>query len=118
MSLVRFKDTFFHVLNLCEIGCPGTPHSGTGLQGSPDPGPMVLMSERTVSLTLSVFSKSVCWEVGWPKVLYNLRRGFCTEGQRCLQQPRNLVGQGVVSEGARDLGETSWALWALREFCT
>lgn len=34
----------------------------------------VLMSERTISLTLLAFLMSVCWEAGWPKVLGNLRR--------------------------------------------
>lgn len=36
---------------------------------------VVLMSERTVSLILLVFLKSECWEVSWPKILYNLRSG-------------------------------------------
>lgn len=37
--------------------------------------------------------------MGWPKVLYNLRRGFCKGGQRSLQLAQEPVGQGVFLKG-------------------
>lgn len=67
--------------------------------GDPDSGPVVLVSERTESLASLAFSRSVCWKVGWPKVLYNMRRGFCKEGQRSLQLAQEPVGQGVFLKG-------------------
>lgn len=46
----------------------------------------VLMSARTISLTLLVFLMSMCWEAGWPKVLSNLRRDaiFIVGGRQYL----------------------------------